>query len=252
MADLVAQKPNLLQQLPARKEADERIFAVVRESIARAYADTRYAVPSPEEQQRMVEETAKDIKRYASTIRVEEIPEAIRDGVRGVHGDYAGLSVATFVRFCVYHVQSQKRRDLIRSLQQDRDGTTPPTPEEMDARWMEHLGKAFETVESGDQYDDYGNGLYDWLDEKGKIVFTKERKWEFVEQARQQLAAEKEAEKANSDYFKRKHLATIIESIQNEGTIPMVSIRAKKIALNTWIRECIEMEITPEQILEND
>lgn len=238
---------------PVRNVPEEQIFSVVRAEIARAYADTRFAVPSDAEQQRMVEETVQGIKKYASTIRIEEIPEAIRDGVMGVHGEFPGLSVATFVKFCVYHVNSQKRRDRMKALTREKNEPAPPTPEELDRRWMEHLKKAFDTVKYGEIYEDHGNKLYEWLDEeKGKIQFTKERKLHFMDQARLQLAAEKEAERASSDFFKRRHLASIIETIRSDHHPPIVVVRAKKIALNAFIQDQLEFGLTAESLFENE
>lgn len=92
------------------------------------------------------------------------------------------------------------------------------------------------------QVPDYGNTLYNYLETKF-INFSLERKKKIKEEAIEVLLSEMRVEK-RTDQNNRMRIDKVIEYIKSgsKETEGLIRTRAKKIALNTFLSECKEMD----------
>ena len=93
-----------------------------------------------------------------------------------------------------------------------------------------------------EEIPDYGNTLYNYLDTKF-INFSTDRKEEIKEMARVELLDEFRVDKMAKQHD-RNRIGKVITDILMNGkeTEGLVRTRAKKIALNTFLAECKEMD----------
>ncbi|HYG84554.1 MAG TPA: hypothetical protein VD907_06800 [Verrucomicrobiae bacterium] len=254
MNELVRQSGALIDMPPVKQVAKTELFQAVNAAIGKSFADAGVKMLDDNDRDYLVNQVVKDIQTYTPNLRLEEIGIAFQNGVRGKYGDYFGLNVVTFNKFLVAYLSSGERDQRILKEADPEPEPAPPAPEEYDQRCMGHLKDAFKIVSEGGFFEDFGNFLYTWLDkEKGVIKLSKERRWKIWEEAETKLLLEKEEEKnAATDYLKRKQISLIIEKIQAKSKNDLVEIKAKKIALNTWIKDQIEFGGTPESIFNNE
>jgi hypothetical protein len=122
-----------------------------------------------------------------------------------------------------------------------------PIPEKMELTEKEKeeilingLKSKFEKFKTG-EFSDIGNASYEYLDSRGLIPFTVERKRQFMEQAVQEIKSSKKAERAvvgQMDMFKINKFLKDLEAGQKKQDIV---IAAKKIALRTLFTDLLEM-----------
>jgi len=122
---------------------------------------------------------------------------------------------------------------------------TPKQERDTIISWLNnHVFPRIEKFFKTGEYDlpDYGNTLYNYLDKKF-INFTKERKLKIKEQARLELLKEFRIEKTAKP-SERNRIGIVITDILMGGkeTEGLVRTRAKKLALNTFLAECKEMD----------
>src|SRR5258708_7518999 len=89
----------ILSQSPVRKVPKRDVFNMALISVAKAFADLNNKSLSPQERDYMVNELTDNIIARYPAIRVNEIPQAIANGIRGKYGEFYGLSVVAFERF---------------------------------------------------------------------------------------------------------------------------------------------------------
>lgn len=137
--------------------------------------------------------------------------------------------------------------------QMDVDEKEPdrePTSEELEAIYRDRLTEAFRAAREGEVYHDYGAYLYDELDRHGHLGFTPEQKREFVEIAGRELTAEKKKEAETSFGIKRMNIQKSIEDLHSgsDTSKQLLIIRAKRICLNKYLKDCIEFDVKPEDL----
>lgn len=241
---------------PAIKLSKEDVFKVVQAEIARFYADTRFKIPSlpngsPDEQEmgRMVNETTNDILNYAPQLRLPEIETAFRKGTRGMYGEYHGGSIATFNKFILGYLSSGEREQIIKK-QKMTEKEEKPTQEQWDEKCTLRLKEAFEAVKKGEFWDDPGNYLYNWLDGKRLISLSISRKKQFMIEAKERLVSDLNNNKAKeTNPYKLGVISVYLKQIQGGNHKDRVIVMAKKIALNSFIKESIESGKTYKDIL---
>lgn len=187
-----------------------------------------------------------DLAKYFSNLTIDDISHAFHLGVRKQYGDYMGINPVTIFQWLKGYVQDAKRAEAKKKQSAYLDSINKPkelTQEQKDEIMNEAIKKAFDLVRSGNKYDDIGNAIYNHLDKKGLIKFTKERKEQIMIIAKKNC---KEHFLNKLHLTKQQHEKNIIKEkmhmIEIEN-IPEAIIEAKKIALNQFIQECIDMEI---------
>lgn len=138
-------------------------------------------------------------------------------------------------------------------------GDGMPTTADIDQAWFDYeVRRAYAQHQQGETYLDRGNGLYDQLDSRGLISFTKERKWDFMKQAQEAVEREVRSGMYMGDWEKRKkakHMADLIREATEAGKLALpraeqIRTGAKQLALTTLLNELIGQGVTIDEFLE--
>lgn len=188
------------------------------------------------------------IRNNFSDFSNEEISLAFEYGLAGKitvdlnhYHDFNVLYVSRFLNA----FREYRRGQLLIARKAEEEKALPEkaelTVKEKEQIMIDAALKAFEIVKSGQLYDDIGNSVYNFLDEKKLIPFTKERKMEFLEEAEKKVKAMYEAEKyMKIDLRVINVLNKLIDEINCKS--PNVIVEAKKIALNELFKQMIELD----------
>jgi len=116
-----------------------------------------------------------------------------------------------------------------------------PSPAEIEAIMYQAFIREYETVKRGEKAIDYGNAVYEWMDKKGLIKFSAQRKMKFYQQAINNL---------KSQAYKNRTANLVQDTMRaievNKGDI--VVTEAKKIALTVFFQEIIELDMDINEI----
>lgn len=197
----------------------------------------------------LVESVYLDLKNYFSTLTLNDIKFAFNLGVRKEYGEYMGINVVTIFNWLKSYVQDAKRAEAKKKQAAYIESMNKPkelTQDEKDSIMKEACIKAFEVFKLEKKYDDIGNAIYNYLDKKVKINFTKERKDGIVKLARVSCK-ERYLNKLHSikDSFEKNAIKEALKNIETQVT-PDIIIEAKRIALNQYFSELIEMDLNLE------
>lgn len=217
---------------------------VLMASVRKALNDVGTNVKDKQEKiDHIVENLCGEVLKQVPYIRIEEIPLAIDNGVYGVYGQYMGINTASIVMFLKSYYESRKRADIAKSMKVVEE-KKEPSPEELRAQENEIIINAFDKWKLSGRYEDYGNHIYNKLDERKLIPFTASRKKEFMEEAKEQLLkknspklAQTKEEKRTLDQVTCKILSKTDESKN------MLVREAKQIALLKYFEELDNLEI---------
>lgn len=185
-------------------------------------------------------------------IRIDEILIAIKKGCYGEYGDFAGISVATIVKFLKEYYRSSRRSEMVKATKVQEEDPIP-SPEEMISQENEIIMSAFDKHSRGVFFEDFGSHVYNILDRRGLIRFSNQRKSEFMEAAKKSLKARHNIGRAVDMVQKKafkKALAALerADSKNTDGNM-MVVREAKRIALQTYFEELTEIGSTIEDEL---
>ena len=199
----------------------------------------------------LVENVMHDLVTEFKHQTYEEIKLAFHYGVRGRFGQFFGLNPATFngwIRaFLVDHGRLESLKKENRFILKQKN---EPTQEELEIRSKNFALKAFEEFKINGSYDDFGNPVYEYLDKKGLIPFSNKRKQEIYEQAKVSLK-EKHAPAFASNQREKEIFKSVISKIESAGKDPIeiVRVESRKIALNLFFSELVEMQEELENLL---
>ena len=184
----------------------------------------------------------------------EEVKMAFHKGARKEYGDYFGLNIVTFHNWIKAFQTDKKRADtLIKQNLLNQEEKKAPTQEELYQESKAFALTAFDKFKEEGSYNDIGNPVYEFLDSIQLIPFSIERKTEMFEQAKEKIKS-----KANPSYAvnanERAAFTLILEQIEANGkdVKERIRVEARKIALNTYFKELIEMETELIELIENN
>lgn len=189
------------------------------------------------------------IRNNFSDITLDEIKLAFELGVSGETGvnmkHYHNFNAIYFSDVInAYKTYQRSRKDLTPKLIEGTE-MSDQKKKETHVKWLYDL--IFPQLEKFfkgeiEEVLDHGNTLYNYLDKKF-INFSKERKDKIKEKARMELLDEFRVDKMAKP-SERNSIGKVITDILMGGkeTEGLVRTRAKKIALNTFLAECKEMD----------
>ncbi|ASU33159.1 hypothetical protein MuYL_1261 [Mucilaginibacter xinganensis] len=244
----------MIKNLPKRD-----LFDTVRINVAKAFADTNTKEISDEDRNYLVNELTDNILKYHPAIRLNEIPEAIAQGVRGRFGEFYGLSVVTFLKFIEQYLFSEKRTNIVK--ESVIDDVPRPVPD---------LQTQFETAKQNALYalqrkkDKKDNSaiatvVYDFLDRIKLIQFTIAEKQDMMADAVRELIAELKYKLMISPYIERAAIKMDIEAYTavmtahagiNDRLFTLAKMRAKKLALDAFLNGVILDEADLDKMIE--
>jgi len=236
-------KQQMVNQLPKKD-----VFAVVLMSIAKAFIDTGTKEISEADRNYLVNElTDNIIKRYPA-IRLNEIPEAIWQGVRNRFGEYYGLSLVTFERFIEQYLLSDKRTGLVKALPADDSPKPAPGVQTQFETAKENALRALQRKRDKKDLSAMSTSVYNFLDSIKLIEFTTREKNDMMADATRELIDELKYKQLLVPYIERAAIKKDIEAYRNaitehtpvtEEQLILVKMRAKKVALDAFLNNVI-------------
>lgn len=186
----------------------------------------------------------KDLREYNKNISYQEIELAFRNGFKNEYGEWFGLNNKTYFQWVNGYTMSVARKQAIKN----RELLLVPaeiklSEEEKNKIIHEGALMAFSQFKEKGFVLDVGNVNYNYLDSKGVFNFTKARKVAFMEQAKINL--QKEAAKnldENSNQIARMDIRRSLGDITSDKSDKVIA-EAKRIALNTFFADLVEMDI---------
>lgn len=184
-----------------------------------------------------------EVLKQCPFVRIDEIPIAVNLGVHGEFGEFMGINTASIVKFIKSYYNSKRRAEIAHKLA-PKEEKKEPSPEELRAQENKIIINAFDKWVATGIFEDYGNHVYNKLDERKLIPFNNERKLEFMDQAKQRLLEKNSPKLAKTKEEKKTldQMTVLIFSKTNEAR-NMIIREAKQIALLTYFGELNDLEI---------
>lgn len=157
-----------------------------------------------------------ELRANVPNMRLNEIPLALKRGIYKEYGEYFGLNVAEFVRFCKEYCNSAARVNTVKAIQKPvQRPITPPSRAERWPIFKENLFSAFKKWENSGNYDSIAPALYDVLSDLKLIIVSSEQKYKFMELAGERVISDTNLKLSVlvSDYD-RKPLKAVVGFIQ--------------------------------------
>ncbi|MFB5946091.1 hypothetical protein [Albibacterium profundi] len=229
---------------PVVKVHEDDLRKVLGLAIVKAYQDLGQSM-NDEDSAYLSNVLPFEVKKQVPSIRIQEIPIAINRGVYGEYGKYYGLNATTFISFLKAYIETEDRKKAIldyhRSLEPAKK---EPTEEEVQEGIKKAIINAYNIFLEKGFYEDYGNFIYDKMDEKNMINLNTARKNEIYIQAQQSILTKKSPQNAgNRSEFKE--FTSIVDSISDPSSVmgkEMIKKEAKKIALHVVFSDFKEVE----------
>lgn len=192
-------------------------------------------------------ELIQQLKTYCCTISLKEVELAFSDGYKRVNGDFFGLSNSTYLIWINNFISSGSRINAKKAIENAKKELEMKekelTPEEKEKIIHDGCLILFEQFKSGKKINDAGNVTYNYLEKKGILNFTIERK-----QSIKAIVIKNILNKENGKLFKstnhkeRNIIKKYIDEIEKGERKEDLIVECKKYALNLFFKELIETD----------
>lgn len=242
------QQQHTLQQPPIRQEKEIDVFTVVKASVAKAILDLNWKEPSDVEY--LTKELTRRIGVRFPSIRLVEIPKAIEKGIRKEFGEYHGLSVVNFENFIACYLKSPERLEMGKEIAKLAQPKEPSLDERFNVAKSNAL-TALEAKKNLQIVTASAVSVYNFLDTLNLIPFNSYEKRQFVEDAKEELKTVNSFQASiERDKAKRNALVSFLERLSQNQEPDAVKSRAKRIAVNTFLAQCILDEVDLPSLIE--
>jgi hypothetical protein len=180
----------VLSQSPVRHFPKRDVFNVVLISVAKSFADLNIKSLTQQDRDYMVNELTDNIIARYPAIRINEIPEAIAQGIRGKYGEFYGLSVISFERFIEQYLLSDERVRAVKALPLPPGTKRIPGKNEQFALAKSNALMALERKKVNKAISSMASSVYDYLDKLQLLQFGKDEKYDMMADACRELVGE--------------------------------------------------------------
>ncbi len=195
-----------------------------------------------------------ELKKEVPVMRIKEIGLAIKKGIYKEFGEFFGLNVAEFVRFCKSHYDSELRSSAAKTILKPVESEQkPPTPEQQFYLFKNLCIESYNFFENNKPFETRARTCYDFLNKIKLIIFSKKEKYDILEKAAQLVISDQNIKlSVIFEDFNRKPLKRIIqaitESLENDKPLPkyvkeMVINKAKYLTLNAFFHDLQDSEL---------
>lgn len=215
----------------------------VGQRIAEAVLVSGFTV-NKQAQDFMLEQVPKDIQTRFPLLELPEIKKAFDDGVRGLYGEYFGISVLTINKWLKSYMDSGAHQEYIASKVKELKLLLPektkPTDEEIDEMIRSGLADCFETYKATGKAIDYGSVRIDYLLRKKIIIPSKEEREEYKQQAREMLLSDANAKRESINRIERNEAnLELTELLQADDKNAKIQTLAKNLCLMEFFEDLI-------------
>jgi hypothetical protein len=148
------------------------------------------------------------------------------------------LSVANINSWIKCYLEQKKQPLMIKNKPELKEKEL--TENEKEEIIKNGIKRRFQEFKETGDCDDFGNVGYEYLDKKGLIFFTADRKKEFMKQAEENIKREKKMQISKSTPVEVRDINKFLITLETNKN-PIIT-EAKKIALKTFFAELIEMD----------
>jgi hypothetical protein len=248
----------ILKQSPLRKVPKREVFNMVLIGVAKAFADLNTKSLDPKERDYMVNELTENIIARYPAIRINEIPVAIANGVRGKYGEFYGLSVVAFERFIEQYLLSEERVQAAKSL--PALGTARPAPDKQQqfSTAKSNTLMALQYKQIGKSFANMAGSVYDFLDRLQLLHFSKDEKYDMMADACRELVSELKYKLLTAPTHQRPalrrdkdaYIAALKGGALTDGQKQNVVRISKRLALDAFFNQVMMEEMDLDSIVE--
>lgn len=227
------------QHHPYIKEAsNEVIRQSINVALGKAIQSTGFNIEGHDYDHILNEIENEIIAKYGS-LRISEVSLAFERGIRGLYGEYMGNSVISYSMFLRNYFNDPERHEALAEIAPQIAALSNEEKKRLNFESGERLfNKAISDIKECGWTEDEGNQVYEHLIDVGTLQkgygnqFLAQAKENVLKELRVNLTKENNATVA-------KYLKKCIDEIESKHNTDQVIVRAKKIAVNTYLRSII-------------
>lgn len=235
---------NALDSPLVRDSVDAAIKATLSKGISSAIFIMGHPAKPVTEMELMINELLSDVKFVGSTLTLSELVLMCQNGAKESYGQNFGVNVTTVNKWMMGLIGDMKRQAAKKSLYDASLPKSEPPKEVSESEWVRLSIEAFEKFKESGVYEDWGNIIYLFLERKGLLNYSNERKAEIKNIVENRELARLSAplsmeEKRSFDRLKNDLLS---------GSMDLKG-KCRREALLIYFKELAEMEISLEDLL---
>lgn len=188
-----------------------------------------------------------DLRKNFRQLTVGEIEYVIGRGVRGEYPDTHYLTISNVYKWLKHYVQNERGALMQKTKKQLPEHTISET--EKQKIMKDGVIACFERYKKTGILEDWGNSVYEFLNESEIIRYTAQKKNEFMKQARLDYEKELESQKGVIDPME---LRSLFAEFKNTGSMNRIIPMAKRLAVRELFDGLIELEQPIESIFDED
>lgn len=193
-----------------------------------------------------VDELVSDLQKYNGLLSLAELELAFKNGWKKAYGEFFGLSNQTYFMWVNGYTWSASRLNAKKAIEKAiKNRNNAPTVSELEKERIVRDGviARFYHYRDTKVIEDIANVAYNYLDDKGLILFTKEVKNEIMDRCRKRLLSEENSKQIGAKTLgERNDIANAIKQLEQK-TSPKLKIESRKEALKMYFDQLIEMEL---------
>ena len=240
----------ILKQSPVRKAPKREVFNIVLISVAKSFADLNIKSLAQPDRDYLVNELTDNIIARYPAIRINEIPVAIANGIRGKYGEFYGLSLISFERFIEQYLLSEERVQAVRALPAPEVVKRVPDKEEQFALAKSNALMALQRKQSGKSIAGMASSVYDFLDRLQLLHFSKDEKYDMMADACRELVGELKFKLLTAPAHERMalrrdkdaYIAALTGGALTDGQKQNIVRLSKRMALDAFLNQVIMEE----------
>lgn len=237
---------------------DDELFLYCKKAVVAAYADTGYSIPgeTEEDQQKeldyQINTLQRDVRIMYPTLRPNEIVIAISNGVRGMYGEFYGISPVTLISFVKSYTMDTERISALRALHEPVECTNEVTDNDKIRIAQECVREAYFEFKKNGFFEDYGNAVGNALKRLGLFTYSNDEIQALMTRAESTLRAKLAAEVQKSrEKTRKEEILYRLEMLNSKNDSAHVMLRkeAAKLAVTDKFREWSAAGINIDEIL---
>lgn len=223
---------------------DSDILKTLLEIVTKTTFDAGNTPKSQQEVEGILGALLPDVKLFFKTLTLAELKLAANRGVRGMYGEMIGVSVASLSKVFNGYMGDMKRQEAKKALLEANTPKEVPPKDVTDEEWSQLAIEAFEKFKKAGFYEDWGNIIYLFLERKGLLNYSNERKAEIKRSVENRELARLSAplsmeEKRSFDRLKDQLL---------DGSLDLKG-KCRREAIQIYFGELVEMGMNLEDLL---
>jgi hypothetical protein len=240
-----------MEGLPVRKLEPAKVETELLELIFLTFSDCRQTI-DPKDAVLMAKRLNLDIQNYFSSLTMSEIKIAFKKGLLGEYGEWKWLSELEMAKWCKNYMGSTTRKETKAKMKKSEE--VELTPEQKEQLILTGVHKCWDDFKEKGVIYDFGNSTYNYLDGKGLIPFTKERKWKIYKQVKERLIQQaKEKRVKVKDVFDKKNMDELIYALTSETGNEKNNLifESRREALKIYFSDLLEMGEDLKELIKN-